>query len=185
MSPFSTTTVPWPSATAQCCIWQIHKKAEGERFLDLGAPYGCDTGEVSRGVARLRVKLASAGAPCDQDPLPIPDGSRLEARGSVVRRVDGLTDFTGRFTIVAPTGQVLFRGAIELFDRIGTHHAPFGTEPCNPQSHVEGWLVGAGNATVFPNHMLRALFVARGEMPKPGGPYALLGSLDGVLLKCP
>lgn len=185
MSPFATTTLPWPNATAQCCLWQVHKKFEGERTLDLGAPYRCDTGTTRRGAVRLRIKLESQGRPCDQDPQLIPDGSTLEARGSVVHREDGLADFTGRFVIRNPAGRIIFRGAIELFDRIGTHHPPFGQEECNPKSHVEGWLVGAGDARVYPNHMLRAMLVARGEMLKAGGPFPLLGSLNGVLMKCP
>jgi hypothetical protein len=115
----------------------------------------------------------------------IPDGSVLEAKGPVIRRRDGLADFTGRFVIRNPTGRIMFRGAIELFDRVGTHHPPFGPEACNPESHVEGWLVGAGDARVYPNHMIRAMFVARGQMPQPGGPFPLLGNINGVLVKCP
>ena len=95
--------------------------------------------------------------------------------GVLLRRAERLADFTGRFTITSPTGVVLFRGAIELMDRVGTHHAPFGTETCNLESHVEGWLVGLGEPTL-PNHCLRPLFVARATgargwpLPYPGQP---------------
>jgi hypothetical protein len=130
------------------------------------------------------MKLGTAGPPCDQNPELIPNGSTLEARGVLLRRADGLADFTGRFTIASPAGAILFRGAIELMDRIGTHHAPFGAEPCNPESHVEGWLVGLGSA-VLPNHCLRALFVARGQLGTGPGPFAIAGSLNGVLVKSP
>ena len=152
--------------------------------MQLPPPHPCDTGPTQQGTGFMKVRLSTAGPPCDQNPGLIPDGSVLETRGVLLRRADGLADFTGRFTITSPTGVVLFRGAIELMDRVGTHHAPFGTEPCNPESHVEGWLVGLGEPTL-PNHCLRALFVARGQLGPGGGPFPILGSLDGVFVKTP
>ncbi len=183
MSPLPMTSIP-TLPLANCCLWQVHKKFEGARRVELQHPYRCDTGMTQCGRLRLQLKFVSAGPPCDQDPGLIPDSSILRASGVVIRRVDGLADFVARFAIISPRRVVLFRGAMELLDRIGTHHAPFGPEPCNPQSHVEGWLVGQGGPTL-PNHTLRLLFVARGHLPEAGGPFPLSGIVNGVLVKCP
>jgi hypothetical protein len=184
MSPFPMTAIPTLPPVGPSCLWQLHKQAEGERRTALPAPHPCDTGPVQQGTGTIRLKLVTAGPPCDQDPGLIPNGCVLEARGILLRRADGMADFTGRFVITSPAGVAMFRGAIELMDRIGTHHAPFGPEPCNPESHIEGWLVGLGGPTL-PNHCLRALFVARGQLGQGPGPFAVLGSLDGVLVKTP
>jgi len=172
--------------STNCCLSQLHKRAKGQRTIRFGAPYTCDTGSTSRGLTQYQFTLVSEGAPCDQGNV-IPNGSLLRASGQTFRRADGLAVFSGEFQIVAPGGgTVLFTGTMEVMDRIGTHHAPFGAEACNQQSHLEGCLVGWG-AAALPNHQLRALIVASDvNLPTGTQPAPIpLASIDGVLAKCP
>jgi hypothetical protein len=184
MCAFPTTFVPVVPGN-DCCLLQVHKKLRGTRTAGWVSHYACATGDTQRGKLRLEIELFTPGAPCDQDPGLIPDGSRLRATGWVIRREDGLADFTGRFTIVAPWGEVLFRGAIELLDRVGTHHPPFGGEACNPESHVEGWLAGLDKLPADSHRCLHLQFVARGQLSAKDDPTALEGFLNGVCIKCP
>ena len=73
--------------------------------------------------------------------------------------------------------------SLELIDRIGSHHAPLGTEACNQEDHFEGWMVAAGSGPLS-NHTLRALIVARGNLPTGTSPAGVFGSLDGDLIQC-
>jgi hypothetical protein len=183
-SPFPDITIPGVPDTGQCCLWQLEKRIDGERRASLDPPYGCDTGVTGRGGMKISLKIASAGLPCDQSDL-IPDGSRLDASGSLIRRADGFAHYIADFSITDPGGTVLFQGTLETIDRLGSHHLFFNSEPCNPQSHLEGWLVGRGTSAL-PNHTLRALLVARGTVPSFTTPLTpMTGSLNGVLIKCP
>lgn len=167
----------------RCCLRRVHKQAKGSRSVQSWAPYACDTGQTASGFTLLRLTLGSEGAPCDQDGL-IPNNSVLEARGTTRRRADGFAYFTGNFSIRNPAGAVIFEGTLELMDRLGSHHAPFGAESCNQQGHVEGWLAGRGSAG-FSHNTLRAIVVANGNLPGAGASSALSGSIDGTLVKCP
>lgn len=187
-APFPNVPIPGIPPTGNCCLWQLHKRApEGRRTVQFGPFYACDTGRTSRGGTRFRLPLVSEGAPCDQANL-IPNGSVLEASGNTIRRTDGFAHFFGQFTIRNPAGAVLFSGTMEVMDRIGTHHAPFGAEACNQQGHMEGWLVGRGGPPL-PNHTLRAMITARASLPTGATPAAVtlpvFASLDGALIKCP
>ncbi|MGH2731837.1 MAG: hypothetical protein ACRDJG_02650 [Actinomycetota bacterium] len=182
---FPNVTIPGIPPAGDCCLWQLHKKAEGERRVKWGTTYTCDTGKTHRGDTRVVLTLSTAGPPCDQDPDLIPDGSRLEAKGNTIQRVtDRFSHFFGRFIISDPAGTILFRGIVELIDRIGTHHEPFGGEECNEEGHVEGWLVGRGSSAL-PNHTIRALIVARASLPVEDGSAPVFASIDGALIKCP
>ncbi len=186
MSPCMMVDLPVLPKDGDCCLWQVHKIANGERTVKLDPAYHCNPGlvDTQRGTLTVRaIDMISAGPPCDQRPELIPNGSDLNASGVVIRRADGLANFTGPFTITSPAGAVLFDGRIELMDRVGTHHPPFGGEPCNPENHVEGWLVGRGKG-VLANYCLRALYVAS-VLPVPTKPDSLRGSLDGVIVQCP
>jgi hypothetical protein len=180
--PQQTFTVQAPAAN--CCLWQIHKRARGERAISFGAAYGCDTGRITPGLTKIQLRLTSEGAPCDQS-LLIPNNSLLEATGWTDRRTtDNFAYFGGKFTIKNPAGVVLFEGAMEAMDRIGTHHPPFGAEACNPQAHLEGWLTGRGSS-LLPNHSLRAFIVAGASLPAGAAAAPMSASIDGTLIKCP
>jgi hypothetical protein len=178
-SPFPNVTIPGVPPTGNCCLWQISKTAQGRRDASFGTPYACGTGQTARGTAQIRLNLSSAGATCDQINL-IPNSSRLEASGNLIRRADGFGHFMGKFTINNPAGAVLFSGTLETIDRIGSHHPPFGTETCNQQGHLEGWLVGSGSPPLS-NFTLRALIVARASTFSA----PVTASIDGTLIKCP
>ncbi|MBM3136450.1 MAG: hypothetical protein FJZ89_14450 [Chloroflexi bacterium] len=110
----------------------------------------------------------------------------LKADGNTIRRADGFAHFFGQFTISAPppAGTLLFKGRVEVIDRIGTHHPPFCQEVCNQPEHLEGWLVGKGQGNLS-SLILRALIVAKGYMPPDGKVSAIDGFLNGVLIRCP
>jgi len=131
---------------------------------------------------KIELKLTSAGPVCDQNDI-VPNGSVLSATGPIIRRNDQFADFMGEFTITSPAGVVLFKGTMETLDRVGSHHLFFNCEACNPRSHFEGYLVGQGVQT--PSYTIRALIVARGTVPAPGGSGAVAGSLSGTFMKCP
>ncbi len=184
-SPIPDVTIPGVPPTGNCCLWQIHKRANGKRTAVFGTPYQCATGQTARGDTRIKLTLNTEGPPCDQGTAIIPNGSILEASGNTIKRASGFAHFFGKFTIKNPAGAVLFEGTMEAIDRIGTHHPPFGTEACNRQNHLEGWLIGRGS-NLFPNSTLRALIVARAALPTPNIPtQAVSGSIDGVFIKCP
>jgi hypothetical protein len=165
-------------------LWQIQKKVEGNRSIQFGTPYKCDTGQTRRGVAKIRLKLSTGGLPCDQNAALIPNGSVLEAKGNTISRTDNFAHFTGRVIIKSPAGALLFDGTMETIDRLGTHHAPFGAEACNPASHLEGYLVARGTGGLA-NYTLRALIVLRGSLPTGSTPAGLSGNIDGTLIKSP
>ena len=185
MSPLPMVEIPVLPNAGNCCLWQVHKIANGDRTVQPVPGNICVGAPTQRGTVTVRfVDMISAGPPCDQRPELIPNGSDLKANGVVIRRADGLASFTGMFTITSPANVVLFDGRIELMDRVGTHHPPLGPEPCNPENHVEGWLVGRGEGALA-NYCLRALYVATGSLI-PDKPASLKnGSLDGVIVQSP
>ena len=174
------------AAPVERCLWQIHKIAKGERQARLGEPYVCDTGKTVSGKMKLRLVLESGGRPCDQNPALVPNGTVLSAEGHVTVREDGFAHFAGRFAIRAPGGDVLFRGTMDLLDRVGTHHAPFGSEACNEKGHLEGWLEGHGSRRL-PNHRLRAVIAAEvGPLSTEAVSQPILrASINGTLIKSP
>lgn len=190
MFPYPSTAIPTLPTAGNFCLVQIHKDFK-KAFLTpkLDSPYYCGREkplETRRGILRVQIELVSAGLPCDQDPKLIPDGSILTASGIVIRRADGLADFTsygrGRFLIKTLEGEALFNGFIELMVRIGTHHPPFGDEPCNLENHIEGWLVGLG-VTKLKEVCLRAFMVATGTIDLKETTPITKGTLNGVLIK--
>jgi hypothetical protein len=189
MSPFPNTTIPTLPPVGTYCLVRVDKVFKGKRAVDFQTPYKCGREkplETHKGILKLKLELGSAGAPCDENPPLIPDGSILTASGVVIRRVDGLADFTssgrgGLFVIRAPDGTILFTGFIELMDRVGSHGKPVGPEPCDLEKHVEGWLVGTGKGKLD-GTCLRVLLVANGFLDlKEATPIE--GRLNGVLVK--
>jgi hypothetical protein len=169
-----------------CCLWRLHKKATGlnNRQVQYGLPYNCPTGQTKRGQTIITFILNTEGRLCDQSLGVIPNNSRLEATGDTIRRADGFAHFSGKFVIKNPAGVELFQGTMDVIDRIGTHHPPYGAEACNQYPHLEGWLEGRGSQQL-PNHTLRALIVARADLPQNSGSATLNASIDGTLIKCP
>ncbi len=185
-------TIPLPgsgpgttaASGAECCLVRVHKKAEGRRMGKFGARYKCQRGTDSiatdMGDVRLELKLTTEGPPCDE-PNEIPNGSTLEARGRMIRRSDTFSYFVGQFTIKNPAGAQLFTGTLHTLDRVGTHHAPFGGEACDNQSHFEGWIEGGNTEN---KHRLRALIVARGPVPNDPSGVPVTASIDGAIIAC-
>jgi len=184
MSPLPMEAIPVLPNVGNCCLWQVHKIANGDRTVQPVPGNICLAAPTQRGALTIRfTDMISAGLPCDQRPDLIPNGSDLTANGVIIRRGDGLANFTGMFTITSPANVVLFHGRIELMERVATHHPPFGAEVCNLENHVEGWLVGNGGPGLA-NYCLRALYVAS-VLPVPGKPAGLRGSLDGIIVEIP
>jgi len=190
MFHYPRTTIPTLPGSDNFCLWQIHKDfSKGSLSPTLGNLYACGKDkpfETQHGSLSISIELISAGPPCDQDPQLIPNGSVLTAKGVVIRRKDGLADFTsngpGSFIITAPNKVQLFSGFIELMVRVGTHHFPFGDEACNPENHIEGWLVGLGKGELS-SICLRALLAANGTVAQKDTTPITKGTLNGVLLK--
>jgi hypothetical protein len=170
----------------KCCLWRLQKPGEGRLVHQLGDPYECKSGKTARGpVTRFQVKLHLGNRTCDERPDLIPDGSRLVAKGNVIRRQDDLAHILGKFEIIRGQGPVVFVGYFEATQRLSVCHAPFGTDHCDPRDRLQGWLVGQGEGPAK-GFTLRALLTARTD-PLDGGTngYALgEASLDGVLVEC-
>ena len=172
----------------QFCLWRVHKLVDGERNATPQQSYDCGHVPMGSGWLTISASLTSAGLPSDEWSDFLPDGSSLNGGGTIIRRRDGLADFSGMFTITSPTNAIIFSGIIELMDRVGTHHPPFGMEPYNPPNHIEGWLVGSDGPTPPSRFSLRALFVASGLLPalelsQAGESPLKNGSLDGVIAR--
>jgi len=183
-APFPDVCIPGVPSGDDCCLWQIQRRADGKREAKFGNVYKCDMGPHRRGDMLITMSLKFPGTVCDQQDIPA-NNSKLEAKGTVIRRDDQYAYFSGEFTITDPGGKVSFKGHIETTDRLGSHQMFFNCEKCNPISHFEGWLVGRGEG-VFSHHTLRALLVARGTVPSPSVPSTpMTGSLTGTLIKCP
>lgn len=182
--PIPSVTIPGVPTGVNCCLWQVHKKAKGGRKFTGGRPYACRTGRTMRSDTSFELALVSAGAPCDEDPALIPDGSQLIAEGNTIWREDGLAHFFGKFTIKNPRGRGLFGGVMEVIDRVGTHPR----EACNPRSHFEGWLVGR-SARGLPNATLRAVIAGTSplldKLPAESYSSDVEAILNGVVIRCP
>src|SRR5262245_5493294 len=182
--PFPDVIIPGVPATGNCCLWQTQKNVEGSRSIQFGTTYTCGTGQTRRGATKIKLILSSGGLPCDQSGALIPAGSVLEAQGNTISRTDSFAHFMGRVVIRSPKGELLFDGTMETIDRLGTHHAPFSAEACNPASHLEGYLVARG-AGALANYTLRAMIALRGRLPIGSAAAGLSGNIDGTLIKVP
>jgi hypothetical protein len=184
---FQSVSYPGVPPRGQCCLFRLHQHAEGKRLPIPKNPkvsYQCahQPGVTRRDDTTILLTLKREGQ-CDEVPQGLVLAS-LKAVGNTIRRADDFAHFFGRFEIRDPSGLPLFSGVLELFDRVGTHHPPFGTEACDQKSHQEGWLVGTGQGAARP-FTLRALIVANGVQPVPGDDSAALnGSIDGALVQC-
>jgi len=137
-------TIPGVPTSGNCCLYQVAKKFEGKRTVQMiGASYDCGQGAItSRASVTINLPLVSGGLPCDPQPSLIPNFSKLAATGTMIKRNDGFAHFLGEFSITNSGGTVLFKGTIETLDRLASHHFPFNCEACDLKSHIEGWLVG-------------------------------------------
>jgi hypothetical protein len=165
------------------CLWQVDKIMQGDREVQFGKDYDCDTGKTLRAKATLKLPLKSTGSTCDQEAARkiLPDGCVLEASGVFTQRADGFAHFTGDFKIKSVDKKELFRGTIEMMDRVGTHHTIFKCEKCNQKSHLEGWLVGSSSDSG--KLTLRAMLALKGTAPSPASPKkTLTGILNGALM---
>lgn len=187
MSPVITippVTIPGVPPGVNACLRQVYKKGEGARKFAPGKPYRCPTGETMRSNTTFSLKLHTGGAPCDQDPALIPDGSVLTATGNTIWRADGLAHFAGSYRIVHPRGRILYYGVIEIIDRVGTHPQ----EPCNPRSHFEGWLVGRSGRGLEVT-LLRAMIAGTSrlldKLPTDDYETPVQAMLNGVVIGFP
>jgi hypothetical protein len=188
---------PPPPAGEQCCVWQIHKRLEGERKITAAVSYDCGNVPTTRAQFTLDLRINDFGSdqqpdPCDQQTV-IKAGSLLRAQGSVIRRTGGIGIYSGRFEIFDPTGgPPLFLGQIELYEPIGTHHSPLpsasGDSRCDEscKEHIEGWVVGQGQSQrQLQNWAIHAELA--GAITRPAGdgtPETLVAVLNGVLIQC-
>ena len=171
--------------SGECCLWQADKILTGRRNASFDRDYDCDTGKTRRAKVSITLTIKSTNGSCDQEAARklIPDGSTLEAQGGLVQREGGFGHFTGDFTIKDKDGKKVFRGTIELFDRVGTHHTFLDCDKCNQKSHLEGWVVGTSSE--FSNVTLRAMLALRGVHPTKDSPdKALSGILNGAVIAC-
>jgi hypothetical protein len=184
--PFPDITISGIPTQGESCLWQLHKFAEGDRQVDLGDVYRCDLGPTQRGFIKdWRLPLTKPDPNCTETDL-IPDGSLLVTTGPFIYRGDGLAIYSGKFEILDPSGRPLFFGQLELYERIGTHHAPVSSvgEAC--REHIEGWLVGEGAPGLLPNHALHLAIAGVLADPRGKGPSGFVRLiLNGVLIKSP
>lgn len=184
MPTYPTVSIPTLPTVGEFCLSQVHKKLSGEWTpVDQHGSYDCPGGKTMRGWVTLKFSVVSITGRCDPEPELIPNDSVIEVLSApYILRDDGLLDLVGRFILKSPPPRPtqLFSGTIELMERIGTHHRPYGSEECNEKDHFEGWMVGLGGAK-RPNQCLRALLVLRRIVEESGG--RLEGILNGICLK--
>ncbi len=185
--PFPAVTIPGLPVSGNCCLFQLHQVASGNRAVAAtGAPWACPRGANARFATKFAMKLSlSDPCPQEQDSGVNLTGALLTASGNTHRRADGFADFFGDVAIQSPTGAILFKGSMEVFDQIASHHLTlFQCERCVEFNHLEGWLVAQG-AGAFSNVELRAMIAGKGAWPVPTLPAAAVNlNLDGVLIKC-
>jgi hypothetical protein len=161
------------------CLLRIDKNLKGEQRASQHAEYDCQMNTV---MGKLELRLIISTAKCDEDPnlKLIPNDSKLDASGYYIRRKDGVAHFWGTFTIKRPSGTTVFKGRIETFYRVGSHTAG-QCEPCNPENHVEGWLVGAHTDG---KQSLRAMIAAKAAPPVVNSTNNIFaGKLSGVVIR--
>jgi hypothetical protein len=123
-----------------------------------------------RGLATERMTTSvtfriSAKADCDDIGNLLP-ATGLRAKGTTIRRADGLAHFTGRARIIdagPDPGIVLFSGTLNLIARTGSH--PALGEPCAPEDHVEGWFTGRGKGG-YSKMTLSLILTGGGQLAK-------------------
>ncbi len=166
-----------------CCLRRINKVMKGNRTADFGVPYNCDTGQTFKGVTKIALTLNTTNPTCDQD-VAVPNGSRLEAACSTIRRADLFGHSVCEFIIKHPTSGVThFSGSLVLVDR-ASQPPPTGCRTCNTVGFLEGWIDGKGQGQ-FASLKLQAVVTARATMPTTNQTRPFLGDLNGTLLKCP
>jgi hypothetical protein len=169
----------------KCCLWQVDKILKGQRTADSGSNYECDAVKTRQVKLSITLSINSTNLTCDQEVAQrlLPNSSLLESTGSLIQREGGFGHFTGEFTIKNKDGKQAFRGTMELFDRVGTHHTIITGEKCNQKSHLEGWLVGTSSEHT--NVTLRAMLALKGVHPTKDAPEKTLsGILNGALITC-
>jgi hypothetical protein len=177
----ATITIPGLPA-GKCCLWQLDKVAAGTRKASPPPqPYDCETGATWRHNIVIQLTLKSTRSNCDQLVEQIPDGSVLTAKGRMILRKGGLAVFSGEFSLRSDKDKLLFKGVIELMDRVGTHHTFSECEACDEKSHLEGWLAGSDESS---GHTLRAMLGLKGLTPSASEAKRLSGIINGVVIRC-
>jgi hypothetical protein len=175
-----TTEIVDTPAGEKMCLLRVDKNLKGEQSVSIGGEYACQMGTVN-GKLQLKLIITTGGA-CDEDPNLIPNNSVLAAKGFYILRNDRLAHFWGAFTIQTPAGSTIIKGRIETFYRVGSHttNTTNNCEPCDPDRHVEGWLVGAHRDG---KRSLRAMIAARASAPTPTNTPSFTGKLAGVVVR--
>ena len=183
-------TIPGIDPTGECCLFRINKRFDGGGSGEAGTSYQCRTGPTSRGTTKFAWRIFSQGAPtCDESTDLLPD-SVLNAGGAFIQRHDDFAHFIGRFAIARPLPAppvTFFTGYIELLFRSGSHQHLSGIvagEKCNQEKHLEGWLLGRGQASLS-TFTLRASIVGEATLPGVFAPVAELNRITGTLVSCP
>jgi hypothetical protein len=171
----------------ECCLWRLALVGSGRLEHRLEKPHNFPTGETAQGSGFFELKpLKSAGLPCDEKHMLIPEGSQLNAAIHSIHRKDDLTHVCGTFNI-SLQGKSIFEGEIELLHRVNTHYRPFGTDPCDAKQHLQGWLTGKGtDNSRAKGYLLRAMLVARTDPLQGGAKGYAVGDahLNGVIIHC-
>jgi hypothetical protein len=169
------------------CLVRVHRDGTGGLETRLVKSYVCRGSrmQVQASTVRIRLRL-KRDERCDELGALVPEGSTLAATLRMLRRADEFSHLVGRFQIIAPlTNQVLYSGTMEMMERVGSHHSPFGPngeacEACDQKLHLEGWLFGCGMGHQT-GQRLRANVTAN----RASGALTtrLVASIDGVLLR--
>src|SRR5215470_5358502 len=160
-------------ALTNCCLRRINKVMKGNRRADFGEPYNCDTGKTFKGVTRVALTLTTTNPTCDQD-VAVPNGSRLEAQCTTIRRADQFGHSICDFLIKDPTsGATHFSGTLVLIDR-ASQPPPTGCRRCDTTGFLEGWIDGRGQGQFAP-FRLQAVVTARATIPTSDQPTNFLG----------
>ncbi|HET7225931.1 MAG TPA: hypothetical protein VFK69_09480 [Candidatus Eisenbacteria bacterium] len=166
------------------CFVRVHQHARGALEGHLIRNYSCGRTTIQLMKSQLRLVLQREPR-CDELGALLPSGSVLSATVSFRRRADEFGHLIGSFQLMSPSQQPLYTGTIELMERVGSHHEPFGPngqacEPCDRKGHLEGWLFGCGIGHQYGTR-IRANVTLNRDVDKPNS--NLTGSIDGLLLR--
>jgi hypothetical protein len=166
------------------CFVRVHQHAQGAIEGHVVKHYVCGKTTIQLMKSQLRLVLQREPR-CDELGALLPAGSVLSATVSFRRRADAFGHLIGSFQVLSPSRQPLYTGTIELMERVGSHHEPFGPngqtcEPCDRRGHLEGWLFGCGIGHQYGTRM-RANVTLNRDVDKANS--NLTGSIDGLLLR--
>lgn len=173
------------------CAFRFLRNGKGTRKLDAGAAYACPAGKTVRVSTSLHLDLVPTAQPsCDETGSLFPGPLTLNVpNGTSIYRFDQFGLFFGPFTLFAGS-DALFRGRIELYDRVTIQQAPLVVAACDlkcrPEKRLEGWLVAGGVSPTTDKLTIRAVLGAHGVLPAFGQAAAALISdivMTGVVVR--